>query len=160
MVYYGLKKGVGSITNVSVEIPYEPYFIYDSFGQKALGTHGDTVFSPGNPGAALDIRGIRAQVNEWNARLSKEDQISLFFVGHVHTPAQVALPSGARFISNGCLVPTDDYGISKGMPNVTCGQWLWEAVPGHIVGDSRLITINEEVYNNDSLDVIQPFEKF
>lgn len=157
MVYYGIKMGVKDLPNVRVEIPYTPYITYDSFGQKAFGTHGDTVINPGNPGKAINIESIRKQTNEWNSQFVKSERYQLFFVGHVHFASNVILPNGIRFISNGCLVPPDSFAISGGY-FTTCGQWLWESVPGHIVGDSRFIVVDENIHKDKDLDkIIKPF---
>lgn len=157
MIYYGIKMGLKDVPNIQVEIPYTPYFTYDSFGQKAFGTHGDTVINPGNPGKAINIESLRKQTNEWNSQFIKSERYQLFFVGHVHFAANVVLPNGVRFISNGCLVPPDSFAISGGY-FTTCGQWIWESVPGHIVGDSRFIVIDENIHKDRALDkIIKPF---
>lgn len=157
IIYYGLKVGVAHIPNVTVEIPYTPYLTYDSFGARIFGTHGDTVINPGNPGKSINIEGIRKQVNEWNGKLALQDRYQLFFVGHVHFATSCILPNGVRFISNGCLVPPDSYSVANGY-NTTCGQWIWESVPGHVVGDTRFIVVDENTYKDGSLDVVKPFE--
>lgn len=159
IIYYGVKIALAHVPNVEVEIPYTPYITYDSFGAKVFGTHGDTVINPGNPGKSINIESLRKQINEWNSRLSASERYQLFFVGHVHTASSVVLPNGVRFISNGCLVPPDSYSVASGY-NTTCGQWIWESVPGHVVGDMRFIVVDEKTYCDTSLNVVKPFEKF
>lgn len=158
MIYFAIKMAVKDVPNVSVDIPLTPYYTWNAFDKKGFITHGDTVLDVGFPSSTIDIKKIRNQVNEWNAG---KDKFDLFMVGHVHCGAKVHLPTGAIFMSNGCLLPPDEYAVAVGHPNTQCGQWVFESVEGHIVGDSRFITINDEVYTDNKLDsIIKPYLGF
>lgn len=158
MIYLAVKYAVASLPNVEIIIPYTPYYTYQAFDKVGFVTHGDTVLDVGFPSSTIDIKKIRNQVNEWNAGDVNHD---LFVVGHVHCGAMVHLPSGPTFMSNGPLIPPDGYAISRGMKNTNCGQWLWESVEGHIVGDARYISVNETTDKNEDLDgIILPFNGF
>lgn len=160
IIYYGTKMACSTLPNVSIEIPYTPYYTYESFDQRGFVTHGDTVLVVGQPGKSLNVEKIRKDINEWNSQFSESEQNQLFLVGHVHFATNVILPNGIRLMTNGCLVPPDGFSISGGY-FTTCGQWIWESVPGHIVGDSRFVVVDESIRNDKSLDkVIKPFEKF
>ena len=160
MIYYALKQAVQHLPNVTVEIPLTPYFEYDSFGAISFGTHGDTVLNPGYPGSVINVKSLEQQANKISASRKDGRKYDLFFIGHVHTGALINLPS-ATFICNGALIPTDQYGVSIGLLSARCGQYLWESVPGHVVGDSRFIEVNEKTDQDDSLNkVIKPFEGF
>ena len=64
-------------------------------------------------------------------------------------------------MSNGCLIPPDPFAVSIGITENTCGQWLFESVKGHIVGDSRFVTVDEHTDRDRKLDrVITPFRGF
>src|SRR5690606_15100091 len=93
MVYYAVKMACSNLANVTFELPYTPYYIYDSFGQKALATHGDTVINVGYPGKAIDVGSIEKQVNRINAALPQK--CDLFIVGHVHISMNLQLSNGA-----------------------------------------------------------------
>jgi hypothetical protein len=70
----------------------------------------------------------------------------------------VHLPGGATIITNGCLIPPDAYANSINITDTECGQWLWESVPGFIVGDSRYIKVNQKHDQMSSLDqIIHPY---
>lgn len=158
IVYFSLKQQVSSLPNVTVEIPYTPYITYDLFGERAFLTHGDTVFAPGSPGKAIDIASIDRKINGINGALQPHERYGLFAIGHVHVASMTRLPSGAVFISNGCLIPTDSYGLSIGSFSIACGQWLWESVQGHIVGDSRFMSVDRHTDRDASLDkIVKPF---
>lgn len=161
VIYYAVKKSAQNLKNVTIDITRKPYITYESFGAKCFGTHGDTVLNPGYPGSVINAKNLEHQINRINASLPNAEEYKLFFVGHVHVGTIIHMNNGAVLITNGALIPTDQYAISIGLFENSCGQWLWESVPGHVVGDSRFITVNEDVDANESLDrVIEPFEDF
>jgi hypothetical protein len=63
-------------------------------------------------------------------------------------------------LTNGCLVPPDSFAMSIGSPDVTCGQYLFESVEKHIMGDQRFIDVDdadgEPAYNK----LVTPYEGF
>lgn len=157
-IYIALKIACASLPNVKIEVPYTPYYTFEAFGQRGFFTHGDTVINPGYPGRAINIAKVRAQINEINGKLETHQQYRLFAVGHVHVGSVTHLPNGAIFLSNGCLIPPDAYGLSIGSFDSACGQWIWESVDGHILGDHRFCVVDEHTDKDKSLDkVIKPF---
>jgi hypothetical protein len=69
------------------------------------------------------------------------------------------LPGGTIVITNGCLLPPDAYAESIGIFDTACGQWMFESVAGHMVGDARFITVGEHNDKDASLDdIIAPFQ--
>ncbi len=158
MIYQAVKFAVASLPNVTVEIPYTPYYTYKAFDKTGFVTHGDTVIDAGFPSETINIKKIRNQINEWNAGDATYD---LFLVGHVHTGSIVHIPSGPVFMSNSCLVPPNGYAVSSGRSHTKCGQWLWESVPGHISGDARFLDVNETHDKDKSFEkVIRPYHGF
>lgn len=157
-IYYAIKLATAHIPNISVEIPYTPYYTWVSFDKKGFATHGDTVFNPGNPGKALDMSNIQRQVYAINSKLVGVDRHALFVVGHVHFGSSSFLPDGTAFLSNGSLIPTDSYGQSIGLMTQCCGQWWFESVPGCILGDHRFLQVDETTDKNADLEkVIKPY---
>lgn len=163
MIYYGIKNGCRSLQNVQFFIPKTPFFTYTAFDQKGFGTHGDTVLEPGFPGSNINVANLRKQINEINAAEGRRtgSEFSLFFTGHVHTGAVVVLPGGVVVVTNGALIPVDPYAESRGMLDSACGQTLWESVPGHIFGDYRFLTVDQNTDKDSKLDlIIKPFTGF
>lgn len=160
-LYFALKTAFTGVDNVSIEIGYKPYYIYEAFGERGFITHGDTVINPGYPGKTIDVANVRKQINEYNATQADHEKVKLFAVGHVHVGGVVHLPNGAIFMSNGCLLPPDAYAQSIGIFDTACGQWIWESVPGHILGDHRFAVVDEHTDKDSALDkIIKPFEGF
>lgn len=161
MLYYALKQSLCHLKNVEVQVNYRPYYVYEAFGERTLVTHGDTVIRPGYPGKSINVGDVRKQINEFNGQLSDREKVRLFVVGHVHVGSITHLPNGAVFLSNGCLIPPDAYAQSIGCFDTANGQWLWESVPGHLVGDHRFITVSKDEDLNPELDkIIKPFLGF
>lgn len=159
VIYLHLRGLSKFLPNVTVDVPKSPFYTYQAFDQKGFATHGDTVLKPGMPNKSINVDNIRKQINEYNGKLATHEQCGLFMVGHVHVGSMTHLPNGAIFMSNGCLIPTDGYGLSIGAFTTACGQQMWESVPGHIVGDHRFAVVDEHTDKDKSLEkLIQPFK--
>lgn len=155
MVYVALKEALRPYPNVKFEIPLTPYYTWKAFDQIGFATHGDTVLNPGFPNRAIQVDSVTKQINSINAAAGKKgEEYSLFVVGHVHTGSQTYLGSGSVLMTNGCLIPPDPYAVSIGIFETSCGQWMFESVPGHIVGDSRFISVSDVNDKDESLDKI------
>jgi hypothetical protein len=160
MIYVALKEAAAFLPNVKVVLDYAPEYYWDAFGAVGLGTHGDTVIQPGYPGKSINVEGISRQVDKINnSRVKKGDKpLSVVVVGHVHVGSMTHLPGGTVAMTNGCLIPPDPYAKSIGIFDTANGQWMWESVPGHAVGDARFITVDHEVDQDETLDtIIKPF---
>lgn len=154
MIYGGLKFALADLKNVKFRIPLTPYYRYKAFDRTGFMTHGDTVLNVGYPNRAINVEGIRRQINEINAA---EDHCDLFGAGHVHVASTVRLPS-ATLMTNGCLVPSGEYGQSIGIMATGCCQMLWESVPGIICGHRMEVLVNEDTDKDASLDsIVRPW---
>jgi hypothetical protein len=141
---------------VTVNTPIRAYYLYEQFGMQGLMTHGDTIFRPGNPNKAIDISGLQAQINSFLVAGDQNRNVKLFGFGHVHVPMSTQTPSGQVIITNGPLIPVDEYALSIGIFNAACSQNLWEAVPGFIYGDHRWMNVGQAQDQDKSLDKIIP----
>lgn len=144
-----------SCPNVTMETETMPYYIYEQFGMRGLMSHGDTVFNPGYPNKLVNSKGLRDQINEFNAQ--EDEKVCLFGFGHVHTAMDVDL-GNAMVITNGCMIPTDEYALSIGIFSTPCKQQMWETVEGHMFGDHRKMDITVDDDKDGSLDeIIKPW---
>jgi len=161
IIYYSLKTAAKNLKNVKFDITLKPYVTYESFGQRCFGTHGDTVLNPGYPGSVINAKNLEAQINRINASLPNADEYKLFFIGHVHVGTVIHMGNGAILITNGALIPSDQYSISIGLFESACGQSMWESSPGFVVGDYRFINVNSTHDKDESLDeIIKAFDGF
>lgn len=158
IVYYALKTALSSAKNVKFVIPKTPYVIAEVFGKKIFATHGDTVLKPGYPSKAINIGSLEHQINKINASLEDKNEYSVFIVGHVHTGSITHLANGAVMITNGAMVPSDEFAVSIGLLENSCGQYVFESVEDFPVGDTRFIRVNEKDDKNSDLEkIITPY---
>jgi hypothetical protein len=159
MIYCAVRTAVlnSGVTNCSIFIPKTPYYTVSIFGNKGFFTHGDTVLRPGFPSRSIAINSLAQQIAKWNTARDIGGPFQLFACGHVHTASITTLPGRVSMVTNGCLVPTDKYAISIGIPDITCGQYMIESVEKYIVGDTRLILVDEADGVKANNDIIKPF---
>ena len=161
IIYYSLKQALSAQKNVHIHITKKPYDHYEVFGKKILYTHGDTVLNPGYPGKDIKIGSLETQLNKINASLSDKEEYSVAVVGHVHVFSQTMLSNGVCMITNGALIPPDEFAVSIGILESPCGQLLFESVEGYPVGDTRFIRVGVEEDKDASLDkIIKPWDNF
>lgn len=159
MVYTAVKAAVlgSGIKNVTFDIGQRPYYTVKLFNNNGFFTHGDTVLKPGFPGKSIDSKGLIQQVSRWNAAQNIGGPFQLFATGHVHIGSVINLPDRVTMITNGCLVPPDAFSLSIGAPDVTCGQYIFESVQDHAVGDQRFIRVDDADNEPGYEDFILPF---
>lgn len=155
MIYASLKMSLEkACPNVTVEIPLKPYYVYEAFDQRGFMTHGDTVLNVGFPNKLINVESVRKQINEIN----NVEKAQLFGVGHVHVASSTRLPNNVVLITNGCLVPSDEYAQSIGIMSTACCQQIWESVPGIIIGHRMEILVDEKTDKDSSLDdIVKPY---
>lgn len=156
IIYEALRISLADVPNVTFEIPHTPFYEYEMFGMRGFITHGDTVLNPGYPGKAVNVAKLEAQVLKLQAA---RGDYRLVGTGHVHVPSVIHLPSTV-LVTNGCLIPTDPYGMSIGLHSTPCVQQLWETVPGYMFGDHRMLNFTEKHDKDSSLDKIIPADGF
>lgn len=159
-VYAGARAWTNQLRNVEWHIPKTPFFTVDYWGKKAFFTHGDTVIDAGYPAKSINVKSLQAQIDHINGQVdSSTSRYHVVGVGHVHTASVTHLSNGAKLITNGCLIPSDAYALSIGIFNVVCGQWGWESVPGHPVGDMRYFDIDPLTVddNKDLEGIVTPY---
>lgn len=157
-IYRALKYRFAKVPNITMDTPMRGFYMYEQFGMKGVMTHGDTVFNPGYPGKVVDVQRLSTQINAFKLAHPDNRDAILFGMGHVHTAMDVAV-GGNTIITNGCLVPTDEYAQSIGIYNTPCSQQLWETVPGHMFGDHRRLEIGKNEDEDVSLNKIVPVWK-
>jgi hypothetical protein len=161
MIYFAVKTAVKHLPNVNFEITRKPFVTFKSFDRSCFGTHGDTVLNPGWPSQNINAKSLEVQINRINASLNDAEEYKLFFCGHVHTGMVLYMGNGAVFITNGALIPSDQYSTSIGLFENQCGQMMWESTPEDLISSSHFIRVSPETDQDASLDrIIQPFRDF
>lgn len=154
IIAYSVKEACSNLKNVSFRIDKTPYSIYKVFEQKILATHGDGMLNTGFPGSSINTKSLENQLNKINASLHDKDEIKVAIAGHVHTGNITYLSNGSVILTNGSLIPVDEYAVSLGMLESNAGQMLFESTPNFAMGDNRFIRVGKEQDEDGSLDAI------
>jgi len=158
MMYQGLASMVASLPNVTCHVPTRPWSLIDLHGHNLLLTHSDTEVKIRHPGKQLAQNASElARINSIN-RYGK--RCDAFACGHWHSGIYVPGRAGTHVaqVYNGMLVPPQGYARGEGFDNLPCGQFVWEAVEGHPVGDVRFLAVDERTDADESLGkMIKPF---
>lgn len=158
MIYIALKEIFKERSTIEFSIPECPYAITDIQGNKFLITHGDTVINVGNPGKNLNMKSINEQINKVNSSLIKGDEnFAAIVVGHVHVSTIQETDSGTMLLINGTLSGLDAFAQSLGIFSKNATQTLFEVVPGHAVGDIRMIRLKNADNKPHLEKIIKPF---
>jgi hypothetical protein len=160
MIYIAVKTAVlnAGITNCKFFIPKTPYYTVKIFDSKGFFTHGDTLLFPGNPQNSINIKRLAQQICKWNTARNIGGPFNIFCCGHIHVGSITNLPGGVTMITNGAITPPDPFTLSVGYPDNTCGQYIWESVEGHGVGDQRFIIVDGAEKDSKYNDIIPLFK--
>lgn len=160
MIYIALRELITRTTpNVRFTIPEAPFALYQVMGHWILQTHGDTVINVGNPGKAISMASINAQVNKFNASsmLANNQHIGVLCVGHVHVPTAQLLEGGCMAVINGCMSGTDPFAQSIGIFSNNPTQVIFETTKAYAVGDLRMVQL-KAADDDKALDkIVQPY---
>lgn len=154
-IYRAMKYRFENVPNVTFNTPIRGYYVYEQFGMRGVMTHGDTVFNPGFPGKLINVGQLQQQINKFKLASPENNDLRLVGMGHVHTAMCVDV-DGTTVITNGCMIPNDEYAQSIGIFNTPCRQQLWETVDGHLFGDHRLLKVGLDHDKDASLDSLIP----
>jgi predicted phosphodiesterase len=155
-VYYAIKKALSRVPNFKMSIPMSSIITYEANGNHYYNTHGDTNFNIPNPNSNLNPKNIENSVNKINAQ-QNGTKYKVVVVGHHHSGMILHLTNGVTLLVNPPLTPVDQYAAGLNIdPDAPTGQWLFESVQGHAVGDSRFLEVTEKDRQDESLNKIIP----
>jgi hypothetical protein len=155
-IYYAIKKALSKVPNFKMTIPMSSIITYEANGNYYYNTHGDTNFNIPNPNSSLSTKNIENSVNKINAQ-QNGTRYKVVVVGHHHSGMILHLTNGVTLLVNPPLTPVDQYAAGLNIdPDAPTGQWLFESVQGHAVGDSRFLEVTEKDRQDKSLNKIIP----
>jgi len=157
-IYRAMGYRFKKVPNIEFRTPIRGFYVYEQFGMKGVMSHGDTIFNPGFPGSLINVSKLQAQINKFKLSKPEYNDLKLVGTGHVHTAMCVDI-DGTTVITNGCMIPNDEYAQSIGIFNTPCRQQLWETVDGHMFGDHRLIKVDTNHDADASLNRVIPVWK-
>ncbi len=153
-LHYGLAKMCSGLKNVTFNVPFRAVSSIEMYGEWLLMAHGDTEPAIGHPQKAAEKNG--ALMDNINSTLRYGHRYAAACFGHYHHATYV--PGAIRLVHNGALVPPNGHARSNGPITEVCGQFIWEAVAGHIVGDLRFVEVGTAQDWDENLGkIIKPF---
>ncbi len=150
---YALQQMCSGLLNVEWQLDFRGVSIVDLYGQKLGVTHGDAEVKLSHPDAGA--KNNSREFDRINSTRLWGCEFNAWVVGHFHTPR--FHPGNPRVLYNGALVPPNGYARASGYLERQ-GQWLFESVEGHVVGDLRFIEVGSTQDNDNCLgSIIKPF---
>jgi hypothetical protein len=144
------------LTNVTFDVPKAAVVVVPLFDKVMFVLHGDAEAKLKAPSASGGHSSWQQAIDKFNAEKLWAGRCDVLASGHFHDPAMMYFDTGVG-LSNGMLVPPGGYGRAGGYRG-PCGQFVFESVPGHAVGDVRYVRVGTEQDADDSLDeIIPPF---
>lgn len=163
IIFYSLSTAFRNSEHIIFNFTKGLHLNIDLPAGRALITHGDTLFGRalGNPGTSINVKGLSNEIRAWNAgEIAKgRPPIKLIMFGHVHSFAHFITSDGVEVYIAPSLSGTDGYSYGGFNANTNLiGQVVFESTPKFILGDSRLVRLNEADTNSD-LDELIPIYK-
>lgn len=153
-MYWALREMCKPLKNVAWEIPFRAVSAVDLHGQILGVSHGDTEIKLGHPDSAA-AKNFR-QLDAINASRLWGVHFDAWCFGHFHTGRYTL--GHTRIVYNGALIPPNGHARAEGYITEACGQFLFEAVEGHIIGDVRFLEVDHRTDNDEALGkIITPF---
>jgi hypothetical protein len=153
-MFYALSMMSTQLKNVTWDLDRSPIAKVDLFGAWLGVTHGDTEVKLGPPDTKASQNALI--LDKINATKLYDVEFAGWVFGHYHKG--VLVPGRPAQVWNAALLPPNGYARGMGYFGNACGQWIFESVPGHVVGDSRFVEVSEIQDRDDSLGkLITPF---
>lgn len=151
---YALMCMCDGLRNVEWDLGLMPYAIVDLYGSKLLVSHADTEPKIGDPDSKAKENA--ASLDRLNSTLEYGCTFDAACFGHYHKGRYI--PGRVKQLFNAALIPSNGHARSSGYVGEPLGQWLWEAVEGHPVGDVRFLEVTPSVLRDEKLGtLLRPF---
>lgn len=161
-IFYSLSVAFREYKNVKFKTTKTIYGSIDLPGGRVVYTHGHLLFSSelGNPGRNIKTESITDAVLRFNNGEKKKGNkaAGLFLVGHTHVQFSFTTEDGVVFYNAPSMSGIDSFAYSLGINHNNVGQLIFESVPGHILGDNRIIKV-DKADENSKYDKIIPSYK-
>lgn len=160
IIFYALSAAFRNNENVKFNVTKGLFLSLDLPAGRAMACHGDTLFSRalGNPGTNINVKSLSDEIRKFNnAEISRGHKpVKLFLFGHVHSFCHFITNDGVDVYVAPSLSGTDAYSHGNFNANTNLiGQVVFESTPKYIIGDSRLVRLNE-ADNDKTLDELIP----
>jgi hypothetical protein len=122
-------------------------------------THGDTHIDTGNVGQTINVKAISTETLKLNAAVRDGRPYECLIMGHVHTPLFMPLnESNTRLVVNGTMSGTDGFSESISYWRTTPFQVIFETTPAYMVGDFRMVQLDDVDTDASYEQIIKPYD--
>lgn len=162
-IFYAVSAAHRKTKNVEFIAGHTLYQDFQLPAGRAAFTHGHLMFSRalGNPGTTVNTKSLGIAISDFNQsqqRLNKE-AVKLFLFGHTHCHFHVTTKSGVQVYNAPSLSGIDSYAYSIGINHNLTAQVVFESTAKYIIGDIRLIHVNEADKDSKYDKIIKPYDK-
>jgi hypothetical protein len=160
-IFYAISAAHKNTKNVKFHAGHTLYQDFQLPAGRAAMTHGHLMFSNalGNPGTTVNTKLLGTAVSDFNVsqlRLSREE-VQLWLLGHTHCHFHVTTKSGVQIYNAPSLSGLDSYAYSIGVQQNLTAQVVFESTEKYIMGDVRLIHVQEADKNPEYDKIISPY---
>lgn len=161
-IFYAVSAAHTKTPNVEFITTKDVFLDIDLPKGRAVATHGHLMFSGplGNPGTNLNSKGLGIAIAEFNAsqrRMSKEEA-KLILLGHTHTHFHITTRDNVEVYNAPSLSGIDSYAYSIGITSNLVGQVLFESTEEYMMGDNRLVRVDNADKDASMDKIIPPYE--
>ena len=161
-IFYAISAAHKETKNVKFNAGHGLYQDFYLPAGRAAFTHGHLLFSRqlGNPGTQVNTKELSSAVLNFNLsqnRMNKES-IKLLLFGHTHCHFHITTKDGTQIYNAPSLSGIDSYAYSLGINYNLTGQLIFESVKDYIIGDARLVHVQEADYNKKMDQIINPYK--
>lgn len=161
-MFYSLSVAFRKYKNIKFNFPKTPYLFFNLPAGRAMVCHGHNVFSKqlGNPGTSINVKSLSSAIREFNAgeQLKGREPVKLVLFGHTHTYAHFITVDGVEVYVAPSLSGIDGFAHQLTINTNFIGQVVFESTENFILGDSRLIRL-QDADKMKELDKIIPIYK-
>jgi hypothetical protein len=160
-IFYAISIAHKETKNVTFHASHTLYQDFQLPAGRAAMTHGHLMFSGplGNPGTTVNTKTLGTAVSDFNVsqlRLKKEE-VMLWLLGHTHCHFHITTKSGVQIYNAPSLSGLDSYALSIGVQQSLSAQVVFESTKKYIMGDVRLIHVQEADTNPEYDKIIAPY---
>lgn len=160
-IFYAVSAAHRNTKNVKFYASHTLYQDFNLPAGRAAMTHGHLMFSSalGNPGTSVNTKLLGTAVSDFNVsqlRMGKEE-VKLWLLGHTHCHFHITTKSGVQIYNAPSLSGLDTYAYSIGIQQNLTAQVVFESTEKYIMGDVRLIHVQEADNNPEYDKIITPY---
>jgi hypothetical protein len=163
IIFYALSGIFKNNKQIKFNVPKTPYGFINLPAGRAMYAHGDHLFSKalGNPGRSINVKALSGAIKDFNAgEIAKGNKpVKLLLLAHVHTFAHFITDDGVEVYIAPSLSGLDQFAHSLTINNNFVAQVVFESTNKYILGDSRLIRLNEADNQSDLDKIIPEYKK-